>query len=1297
MLSLFKTTITMSVSTSKQMFINMNPKDIPYYDQRKPFWEQSNDTIQFFLAELDKITNGITIGGYKMHGWEYFHLNYFVTPIPQKTGNDIDMRPPLDDNTFYIMECYKQAEREGLGLFLWGTRGFAKSTYIASLKQWTILTKGGTSMLIGKERGDLDAIQKLINKSMGKIHPAFKVDTIRADWEADVDYGIKYKNDEDLVLSTIAVRNAEAGKSKASEKGAGLTPTGFVMDEALAFDSILYSREKELTMEEVTVGDKIYGDDGKLTTVIDKIDVGVVPMYEFTLSDGRKVESSADHIWRVYDHKLDVERGVRTEEIATKEFIEDENKKERKITRYSLPTTEPVNYPEIKVDVDFYQIGLSIKDYSDETINTYLRGSIEQRKKLLYGITYYEHWRDDRIKKFYNQLHYSLGNIEDYKYITIEKVKKSSVKQAYCIKVDNESNLFLTNDYIVTHNCGKYSPKEILLAAMPSLYSEYGARCTYILAGCVCKDTKVWNNKGELVNIQDLVQEEGILGYDLQNHKVSKEDITYWQAPHEKMCYRITTNKGRILECSDDHPILVRSKYDYGSYKAGKYEFKETKDLVVGDMVAVVNGMDEEFFNGEESMFDPYFVGMAIGDGHVPKHGGVHIFNADDDVKKYLQSKYETNIFFTADTKDGRTLEKFSVNGVKPFFNGLGLSGKVREFKRLPEKIYKYKKEDLVQLISGLYDADGCYYVGKQPKETTKKFIRKECVIKLTACGRGLLEDVQMLLTKFGIHGNITFERLTENSSPKSTRGHYNLLIKDAESMCKFAETFKPLIKYKREKLAEIKDIWKDVKKTSGKGVKHEKIKIIEKIGLQPVYNLTAGTTNTYIANGIVTHNTGGNSVLSEGAKEILMNPKDFKLSIMNWDLLNNMVPEEHITWKEDIGKQFSMFVPGQFSYRNEIERKNKKFSNFLRECKFTGKLESKSELDEMNIRTVNWEYASSELKRRVDEMTTDSAKIKQRMYLPLTIADSFLEDKSNIFDIERAKQKQLEIKKNPKYQAVTLARDETSGKFLRNFSDAPIAGREHTGKPINSPILIYGTFPETIPQIHRHVSSLDDYKQDKAETKSLGAFYVLERRMLDIDKPFETIKLSYASRPERHTDFWKNCEKGISAFNALCCMESADVGFVSYLEDTLKVNAYDYLTPAFSPGNEKVSKNRQTNSRFGIYPTPQNKQYLINLVLEYTNEQQIVGYDDTGKPIIKTGMDYIEDYWLLQEMIDYNPDANVDRIVAFGHALAWARRLDREGIRPKDDFTEKFKDQNNRNRAKIKMQNFSKVRYKNF
>ena len=41
-------------------------------------------------------------------------------------------------------------------------------------------------------------------------------------------------------------------------------------------------------------------------------------------------------------------------------------------------------------------------------------------------------------------------------------------------------------------------------------------------------------------------------------------------------------------------------------------------------------------------------------------------------------------------------------------------------------------------------------------------------------------------------------------------------------------------------------------------GIHAERIVKIEDIGEQPIYNLTASANHNYIANGIVTHNTGG-------------------------------------------------------------------------------------------------------------------------------------------------------------------------------------------------------------------------------------------------------------------------------------------------------------------------------------------------------------------------------------------------------------------------------------------------------
>lgn len=45
--------------------------------------------------------------------------------------------------------------------------------------------------------------------------------------------------------------------------------------------------------------------------------------------------------------------------------------------------------------------------------------------------------------------------------------------------------------------------------------------------GCVCAGSKVYTNDGKLVNIEDLKKEEGILGFNQQAQKVSKEEITY--------------------------------------------------------------------------------------------------------------------------------------------------------------------------------------------------------------------------------------------------------------------------------------------------------------------------------------------------------------------------------------------------------------------------------------------------------------------------------------------------------------------------------------------------------------------------------------------------------------------------------------------------------------------------------------------------------------------------------------------------------------------------------------------------
>ena len=95
--------------------------------------------------------------------------------------------------------------------------------------------------------------------------------------------------------------------------------------------------------------------------------------------------------------------------------------------------------------------------------------------------------------------------------------------------------------------------------------------------GCVCEGTKVWTKEGKLINIENIKQIDGILGYNFRENNVSQEDITYIQDEYYKECIRITL-QDRILECSLDHPIAVNNGI-----------FKEAKNLQIGDYVLIVN------------------------------------------------------------------------------------------------------------------------------------------------------------------------------------------------------------------------------------------------------------------------------------------------------------------------------------------------------------------------------------------------------------------------------------------------------------------------------------------------------------------------------------------------------------------------------------------------------------------------------------------------------------------------------------------------------------------------------------
>jgi len=128
------------------------------------------------------------------------------------------------------------------------------------------------------------------------------------------------------------------------------------------------------TMENIVVGDKVYGSDGKLCNVIHKTDLQKnVKMYKITLRDGRTIDCCEDHMWKVWSKNKNRGEEVVWSELKTKDMAQnffwvrkDSKSKVPKLTkeyRYALPVNMPlVDEEESDLPIHPYVVGVLLGD-----------------------------------------------------------------------------------------------------------------------------------------------------------------------------------------------------------------------------------------------------------------------------------------------------------------------------------------------------------------------------------------------------------------------------------------------------------------------------------------------------------------------------------------------------------------------------------------------------------------------------------------------------------------------------------------------------------------------------------------------------------------------------------------------------------------------------------------------------------------------------------------------------------------------------------------------------------------------
>lgn len=150
----------------------------------------------------------------------------------------------------------------------------------------------------------------------------------------------------------------------------------------LEAETVVHTKEGKVKIKDVQVGDKIYGADGKLTTVISKRIYNNQLQYKVTFADGRSIECGGGHLWTLIKNngkKVTLELNN-----IKNNYLGYERKNGKRDVKYYVQQNEALDYPEKELPIDPYFLGVWLGDGNSH--NTGITTEDEEIKDLCYKI-----------------------------------------------------------------------------------------------------------------------------------------------------------------------------------------------------------------------------------------------------------------------------------------------------------------------------------------------------------------------------------------------------------------------------------------------------------------------------------------------------------------------------------------------------------------------------------------------------------------------------------------------------------------------------------------------------------------------------------------------------------------------------------------------------------------------------------------------------------------------------------------------------------------------------------------------
>ena len=349
------------------------------------------------------------------------------------------------------------------------------------------------------------------------------------------------------------------------------------------------------------------------------------------------------------------------------------------------------------------------------------------------------------------------------------------------------------------------------------------------------------------------------------------------------------------------------------------------------------------------------------------------------------------------------------------------------------------------------------------------------------------------------------------------------------------------------------------------------------------------------------------------GAQEIVYNPKGY-----------NMYPLPNVYDIEGQGRKWiTFFFPGYLNRKGCYDE--------------NGNSDVTKAILEILENRYRIKYNSSD----INSITKAIAEI------PITPQEAILRTRGNIFPITELNERLNEIDNNPsEYNDVYVGNLVTGKDGKIEFvptTDKPIREFPTKDNQVKGAIEIFEMpqkMGDKIPN-ERYIMSLDNYENDYSETMSLGSIFVL-------DLWTDRIVAEYTGRPQFADDLNEIARKLCLFYNAKLLYENNKKNTFAYFS---RLNCVHLLadTPEYLKQQQLVKTVGYGNSAKGVNATAPIKNEGFKLIRDWLLKPvtMIAHQDGEDMEITVPNLKFVRNRALLKELILFNPDINVDRVMS--------------------------------------------------